>query len=160
MKNESKVNSAHFSSNGQRVVTASNYNTARLWDAFTGKPIGEPMEHEGFVESAAIAACEMEALLGDEERAGRIIHGAVFARLPLSEFVVADPPLTDANVFMNSESAMRQGLLGPCRFWPTLARYPAIAFPCLPIVSQEALTHPACNSRWRKSRDFSATCGS
>ena len=40
------VNSAQFSPDGQRVVTASGDKTARLWDAASGKPIGEPMKHE------------------------------------------------------------------------------------------------------------------
>src|SRR5262245_66419198 len=35
-----------------RVVTASLDNTARLWDAASGKPVGEPMPHEGWVRSA------------------------------------------------------------------------------------------------------------
>ena len=39
------VSSAQFSPDGQRVVTASD-KTARLWDAASGKPIGEPMKHE------------------------------------------------------------------------------------------------------------------
>ena len=29
-----------------RIVTASGDHTARLWDAATGKPLGEPMHHE------------------------------------------------------------------------------------------------------------------
>ena len=39
--------SAAFSHDGKRIVTASFDNTARLWDAETGKPIREPLEgHE------------------------------------------------------------------------------------------------------------------
>ena len=41
-----------FSPDGQRVVTASWDMTARLWDAASGKPIGEPMKHELQVNSA------------------------------------------------------------------------------------------------------------
>ena len=40
------VKSAQFSPDGQRVVTASWDKTARVWDAASGKPIGEPMKHE------------------------------------------------------------------------------------------------------------------
>src|SRR5262249_9159777 len=34
---------------GQRIVTASRDRTARIWNAATGEPIGEPMEHESWV---------------------------------------------------------------------------------------------------------------
>ena len=40
--------SAAFSPDGKRIVTASRDKTARLWDAETGKPIGEPLKgHDG-----------------------------------------------------------------------------------------------------------------
>jgi tetratricopeptide (TPR) repeat protein len=47
----------------------------------------------------AIEGCKLEALRGDEERTGGIIHSAMFARLLLAEFVVADLTLANANVF-------------------------------------------------------------
>ncbi len=47
----------------------------------------------------AIESCDLEALRGDEENMGGIIHSAMFARLLLSEFVVADLTLANANVF-------------------------------------------------------------
>jgi WD40 repeat protein len=52
MKHGGPVNSAEFGRDGQRVVTASQDNTARLWNATSGKAIGEPMWHEGAVLSA------------------------------------------------------------------------------------------------------------
>jgi dipeptidyl aminopeptidase/acylaminoacyl peptidase len=52
MRHDEWVNSAQFSPDGQRVVTASEDTTARLWDAATGKQIGEPMKHEDKVTSA------------------------------------------------------------------------------------------------------------
>jgi tetratricopeptide (TPR) repeat protein len=47
----------------------------------------------------AIEECGLEVLRGDEERMGGIIHSAMFARLLLAEFVVADLTLANANVF-------------------------------------------------------------
>jgi WD40 repeat protein len=50
------VVSATFSPDGKRIVTASWDNTARLWDADTGKQIGEPLTgHTNFVLSAAFS---------------------------------------------------------------------------------------------------------
>jgi hypothetical protein len=47
----------------------------------------------------AIEQCGLEALRGDEERTGGIIHSAMFARLLLVELVVADLTFANANVF-------------------------------------------------------------
>ena len=41
---EGEVLSAAFSPDGKRIVTASCDKTARIWDAATGKPIGEPLK--------------------------------------------------------------------------------------------------------------------
>jgi WD40 repeat protein len=43
---------AGFSPDGQRVLTASDDGTARVWDARTGQALGEPMEHPGSINSA------------------------------------------------------------------------------------------------------------
>ena len=45
------MTSAAFSPDGKRIVTASSDKTARVWDAESGKPIGEPLKgHDGRVE--------------------------------------------------------------------------------------------------------------
>ena len=52
MCHDGEVLSAQFSADGQRLVTASEDKTARLWDAASGKAIGEPMRHDDAVLSA------------------------------------------------------------------------------------------------------------
>ena len=47
MRHDAGVYSAKFSPDGRRVMTISGQNTARLWDAVSGKPISEPMKHGG-----------------------------------------------------------------------------------------------------------------
>ena len=50
------VLSAAFSPDGKRIVTASSDKTARVWDAATGQPIGEPLKgHDNAVSSAAFS---------------------------------------------------------------------------------------------------------
>jgi WD40 repeat protein len=55
MKHDGVVYSAQFSPNGKWLLTASEDNTARLWDAATGQALGQPMRHEAAVKSAQLA---------------------------------------------------------------------------------------------------------
>ena len=52
---EGAVQSAAFSGDGSRIVTASFDRTARLWDAATGKEIAVLRGHEDIVRSAAFS---------------------------------------------------------------------------------------------------------
>ena len=55
LHHEKLVTSAVFSPYGKYIVTASYDNTARVWDAKSGKPLTEPLEHEDGVTSAAFS---------------------------------------------------------------------------------------------------------
>jgi WD40 repeat protein len=52
LQHEDRVNDASFSADGKRILTASNDKTAQIWDATTGKAVGEPLKHEGEVKKA------------------------------------------------------------------------------------------------------------
>ena len=73
----------------------------------------------------AIEQCGLDALRGDEEQTGGIIHSAMFARLLLSEFVVADLTLANANVFY--ELGIRHAAK-PFTTVPILANVSALPF--------------------------------
>src|SRR6266516_3738705 len=47
---------AQFSSDGQRVVTASDDKTARVWDANTGQALTGPLKHEAVVRSVQFSS--------------------------------------------------------------------------------------------------------
>jgi hypothetical protein len=50
------VPATNFSPDGTRIVTASyNNNTARIWDARSGEPIGQPFRHDDSVNSASFS---------------------------------------------------------------------------------------------------------
>ena len=65
--------SAAFSPDGKRIVTASEDKTARLWDAETGKPIGEPLKgHEGAVSSAAFSPDGKRIVTASADKTARL----------------------------------------------------------------------------------------
>jgi len=61
-----------LSADGSRVVTASEDNTARLWDAHTGAPIGAVMKHEDWVSSAAFSADGSRVVTASEDNTARL----------------------------------------------------------------------------------------
>ena len=71
------MRSAAFSPDGQRIVTASADKTARVWDAATGKPIGEPLKgHEGAVKSAAFSPDGKRIVTASLDKTARIWDAA------------------------------------------------------------------------------------
>jgi WD domain, G-beta repeat len=72
MKHKQVVDSAQFSPDGQRVVTASYDGTARLWDAGTGKEIGEPMKHGMEVYSARFSPDGLRIVTASQDRTARL----------------------------------------------------------------------------------------
>ena len=55
LRPEAEIHSAVFSPDGRRILMASADKTARLWDATTGAPVGEPMRHDDEVVAAVFS---------------------------------------------------------------------------------------------------------
>ena len=66
------VISASFSPDGKRVVTASGDKTARVWDADTGKPVGEPMTHGEAVHSASFSPDGKRVVTASWDKTARV----------------------------------------------------------------------------------------
>ena len=65
--------SAAFSPDGKRIVTASWDKTARIWDAATGKPIGEPLKAtKDWVNSAAFSPDGKRIVTASVDKTARI----------------------------------------------------------------------------------------
>jgi dipeptidyl aminopeptidase/acylaminoacyl peptidase len=77
MKHENIVSSAQFSPDGQRVVTASEDKTARLWDAASGNAIGEPMKHESGVWSAQFSRDGQRVVTASFDKTARLWDAAI-----------------------------------------------------------------------------------
>jgi WD40 repeat protein len=57
---------------GQRVVTASEDQTARLWDALSGEKIGEPMRHQGAVHAAQFSPDGQRVITASEDQTAQL----------------------------------------------------------------------------------------
>ena len=56
LNHQEGINKIAFSPNSQYLATASNDNTARVWDAKTGKPLANPLKHDDAVADVAFNA--------------------------------------------------------------------------------------------------------
>jgi WD40 repeat protein/serine/threonine protein kinase len=64
LMHDSSVEELAFSPDGRTVLTGSTDNTARLWDAATGKPIGEPLRYKGLISAVAFSPDGRTAFTG------------------------------------------------------------------------------------------------
>jgi hypothetical protein len=76
MRHYAVVYSAQFRPDGQRVVTASADKTALLWDAASGKAVGEPMKHEGGVYSAQFSPDGRRVVTASADKTARLWDAA------------------------------------------------------------------------------------
>ncbi|MCX6878946.1 MAG: hypothetical protein NTW21_34820, partial [Verrucomicrobia bacterium] len=65
-----------FSPDGTRVVTASDDKTARVWDAASGKTVGEPMRHEDDIHSASFSPDGMRVVTASWDKTARVSDAA------------------------------------------------------------------------------------
>jgi len=84
--------------NGTRALCFVDMPFGKKADLASGTEIDFDQVYQSAIKPA-IEDAGLEPLRGDEERTGGIIHGAMFARLLLAEFVVADLTMANPNVF-------------------------------------------------------------
>ena len=71
-RHQDNVWSAAFSPDGRRVVTASFDQTARVWEADTGKPVGAPLQHQHNVLSAAFSPDGRRVVTASADHTARV----------------------------------------------------------------------------------------
>lgn len=79
------VSHVEFSPDGRRVVTASNDNSARLWDAQTGTPLGKPLQHGGKVHQVSFSSDSQRVLTASADRTARVWDAETGAQINVIE---------------------------------------------------------------------------
>src|SRR5438067_619984 len=72
LQHDGPVSAATFDRTGERVVTASWDNTARIWDVRTGLPIGKALHHDGWVNAATFDATGERVVTASSDKTARI----------------------------------------------------------------------------------------
>jgi WD40 repeat protein/serine/threonine protein kinase/Flp pilus assembly protein TadD len=71
-----EVLSVAFSPDGKTVLTGSSDKTARLWDAATGRPLGQAMEHSSLVWAVGFSPNGRTVLTGSRDKTARLWDAA------------------------------------------------------------------------------------
>ncbi len=76
LSHDSPVDAAAFSPDGKTVLTGGDDGTARLWEAATGRPIGQPIRHAGVVTIVAFSPDGRTLLTGSKDKTARLWDAA------------------------------------------------------------------------------------
>jgi hypothetical protein len=76
LRHEDVVTSAAFSRDGKWVVTASWDQTARVWEAASGKEVGQPLRHDSVVDSAVFSPDGKRVVTASWDQTARVWEAA------------------------------------------------------------------------------------
>jgi WD40 repeat protein/tRNA A-37 threonylcarbamoyl transferase component Bud32 len=76
LSHQAPIESASFSPDGRRVITAGADNKSRIWDAATGRQIGPTLDHRGWVRSASFSPDGKRAVTASQDKTARIWDAA------------------------------------------------------------------------------------
>jgi len=103
-RHDGAVNSAEFSNDGRRIITASDDGTARVWNATTGQPLTPPLAHKGPVNEGRFSPQGDKVISAAEDGTARVWDATTGKELL--------PPLTHAtNVLRASFSSTGKWIL-------------------------------------------------
>ncbi len=111
---DADVRSVAFSPDGKTILTGSWDKTARLWDAATGKPIGQPLAHPNIVKSAVFSPDGKTILTGCLDSTARLWDAATGQ--PIGE-PMAHPSLVTSTAFSPDGKTILTGCTNVARLW-------------------------------------------
>ena len=122
MPHHGGINSAQFSPDGQRVVTASTDKTARVWDASSGKPLGEPMKHELPVNSAQFSMDGQRVVTASNDMTARVWDAS--SGKPLGEPMKHEERVNSARFSPDGQWVVTASADGTARVWDSASGKP------------------------------------
>jgi WD40 repeat protein/Tfp pilus assembly protein PilN len=116
-RHQDEVNGAIFNSDGIRILTWSWDNNARIWDAQSGKPIGQPVEHEQGVIGATFNAQETRILTWSADNTARIWEAQTGK--PIGQPMVHKGQVLGAKFNADETWILTWSIDGTARIWDT-----------------------------------------
>jgi hypothetical protein len=115
MRHDGEIWAASFSPNSRRVVTASADKTARVWEAASGRPVGESMRHDGWVLAASFSPDGRWVLTASEDKTARVWE--VASGRPVGEPMRHDGWVWAASFSPDGRWALTASEDGTARVW-------------------------------------------
>jgi WD40 repeat protein/serine/threonine protein kinase len=124
LKHDGPVRSAKFSPDGARIVTSSSDGTARLWDAASGQPVGEPMRQAGSWPVASFSPDCTKILTASCDQTDRLEDATTTVRLwdaatgqSIGEPMHHEGTWTTASFSPDGSRVVTAGYGGRARLW-------------------------------------------
>ncbi len=115
-----RVLSVAFSPDGQTILTGSWDNTARLWDAHTGRPLGPPLEHSRSVMSVAFSPDGQTILTGSNDKTARLWDARTGR--PLGEPLAHQDPVLCVAFSPDGRTFLTGSSMGQVQLWDAATR--------------------------------------
>ena len=114
-----------YSPDGKTVLTGSGDKTARLWDASTGKPIGQPFMHQSTVSSLAYSPDGKTLLTGSWDHTAHLWDKATSK--PIGDVLAHQGPVNAVAFSPDGKTALTGSWDNTARLWDSATGKPVSA---------------------------------
>jgi WD40 repeat protein len=134
MRHEHMIDAASFSADGRRIVTASRDKTARVWNAETGKPLGEPLRHKGTVAAASFSTDGRRIVTASSDNTAQVWDAETGK--PLGEPLRHENPVATASFSADDRRIVTTAFDKTARIWDVAVNLTAPLPPWVPELAE------------------------